>query len=909
MFALYGARREDFAGAYEAWMSRVEASDQARVQGDIEAAVKGERDYNTEFTVQLPSGETSAIRAAGIVVRNSAGAAVRMVGFNVDVTESRRADQALRASEAKLRTLFELSPIGIALNDFATGAYLDVNAALIAPSGYTREEFLNLSYWDITPAKYEASEREQIHLLNTTGRFGPYEKEYRRKDGTCYPVVLNGVKTIDPSGRAVIWCIIEDITERKQTEQEILHTNDQLATAIANANQLALEAELASIANSAFLANMSHEIRTPMNGVIGMLGLLLDTPLSPEQRNFAEVASSSGDALLSLINDILDFSKIEAGKLELENIPLDLAKLLSDVSPTLALRAHDQNIEFICDIAPGVPTLINGDPVRLRQIILNLAGNALKFTSKGEVAIHVTVESTTRADTLLRFSVTDTGLGIPADKIPILFTKFSQVDASTTRKYGGTGLGLAISKQLAELMGGSVGVKSEVGHGSEFWFTVRLSLQTTAPAPAATPSPALRAARVLLVEDNATSRNSLTRRLEFWGIEVTVAVDGTQGLAALEAAATQGRPYALVLVDYYLPTMNAESFGRAVFANPQLAQTRLVAMPQLGKPKQVEGLLALGFAGYITKPINVSELLRTLESSVSAPVAPKAAAVPSASTQQAVTGGRAKSQVRILLADDNPTNQLVASSVLGKLGYRCDTVWDGSEAVAALSATHYDIVLMDVQMPIMDGYEATATIRSGESTVLNPAVPLIAMTAHALVGDRQRCLSAGMNDYVSKPIDPAALSAAIERMLTLAPVRLPGSALIAPAAEPAATPAAKLPLLNLSDARARLFDDEEILRALMSAVLPSIDENQGKLSAAMQAADYAVARRVAHSFRGASSNIGAQRLAENLADFEKALTASQIAEAAAILGDIDRDCAELRIALRDFLEGQPHPTA
>jgi signal transduction histidine kinase/CheY-like chemotaxis protein len=442
-----------------------------------------------------------------------------------------------------------------------------------------------------------------------------------------------------------------DITERKAAEAELVETNTQLNLVIARANQLSLTSELAAIAKADFLANMSHEIRTPMNGVIGMLSLLLDSPLSEEQRKFATIANASGETLLTLINDILDFSKIEAGRLNIESIDLDLEQLLGSLMPIFEFRAKEKQIALIQEIQPTVPTLLQGDPVRLRQVITNLMTNALKFTAKGEVKLSITAPRITPTEVILRFAVTDTGLGIPEDKIGLLFNKFSQVDASTTRKYGGTGLGLAICKQLAELMGGEVGVSSQAGQGSEFWFTARLGRQPP------------------------------------------------QARRAVQAA-----------------------------PSPRTATS--------------------------AKPAGFADVASAIVTPASTP-APQTAA-----------------PARILLADDNETNQLVAISLLKKFGYACDTVDTGAAAIRALAGHGYELVLMDVQMPEMDGHEATTRIRAGEAGEARREVTIIAMTAHTLSGDREACVKAGMNDYLSKPIEPLALRAMIERWLPPIPTTL-----------------------------------------------------------------------------------------------------------------------------------------
>jgi signal transduction histidine kinase/CheY-like chemotaxis protein len=505
-------------------------------------------------------------------------------------------------------------------------------------------------------------------------------------------------------------------------------------------------AEEATRAKSNFLATVSHELRTPMNGVIGMTGLLLDTRLTSEQREYAETVRRSGESLLVIINDILDFSKIEADKLELEQLDFALCSPVEDVLALLAERAHSQGLELGYLLEPGVPSWVAGDPGRLRQILMNLVGNALKFTTVGEVMVRVSCLETTACDALLRFAVTDTGTGIPAELQSKIFQAFAQADGSTTRQHGGTGLGLAISKRLAEMMGGTIGVESTPGAGSTFWFTVRLSLRPV-PATAQLPNvPALRGAPVLCVDDNATYRAIFKTQLSQWGMQVECVADGKTALEHLHAAYRAGRHYALVLLDSHMPAMDGLTLARAIKAEPQLQPLPLILVHPLGWHASEAAEPPVDIAASLTKPLQQAALYRCVTTLLhdAGPTTQRAVAVsPPALTPLL--------DAKVLVAEDNVVNQRVAVRILEKLGCRADAVANGHEAVEAVRRMPYDCVLMDCQMPEMDGYAATRVIRQREAMGAH-RTPIIAMTANAMQGDRKRCLDAGMDDYLSKPI-------------------------------------------------------------------------------------------------------------------------------------------------------------
>jgi PAS domain S-box-containing protein len=692
---------------------------------------KGGSSFDVEYT-SVPIRQDDAIIGAVVVFR--------------DITDRKEAQAQLQ----KLSSAVEQSPTTVVITD-VEGRIEYVNPKFTEVTGYTREEAIGQNPRILKSDEQPPEFYEDLWKTIISGQDWRGEFCNRKKTGETYWESASISPIRDADGNPTHFVAVkEDVTDRKRAEQALLEARHA--------------AEAATKAKSDFLANMSHEIRTPMNGIIGMTDLTLDTDLTPEQRDYLNTVKTSADALLTLINDILDFSKIEAGKLELEPIDFALRDALADMLNTLANRAHSKGLELIYDVPSEVHDALIGDVYRVRQVIVNLVGNAIKFTERGEIVVSVAQVERTDADTTLHFTVRDTGIGIPPDKLEAIFRPFEQADASTTRQFGGTGLGLAISVQLVELMGGRIWAESEVGKGSMFHFTAVFGLGKPAPAADARERRGLlEGLPVLVVDDNATNRRILEQMLRNWRMKPQDAADGASALAALDRAANAGQPFRLVLSDVNMPEMDGFTLFERTRSNPQHQDVPFVLLTSAARPGDVARCREIGVAAHLIKPVKQSLLMNAIASAVAGRDAVDLKQEEPLPTANTTTTERA---LYILLAEDNATNQKFAVRAIEKAGHKAVVANNGLEAVQAWEKDAYDVVLMDVQMPELDGLEATARIRGLEQERgVTSRTPIIAMTANAMKGDRERCLEAGMDGYISKPVKRQTLFAEIERVL------------------------------------------------------------------------------------------------------------------------------------------------
>jgi len=753
-----------------------------------------------------------------------------------EAEERRRAEVVLRRGEERYRSLVE-AVTAIVWNTPASGEFESIQSGW---SAFTGQDYDQLKGWGWLDAVHPDDRANTARIWSAAvASRSLYQVEHRlrRHDRVYRHMMVRAVPILDETGAIREWVGIHtDIDDLKQAEAAQREAKEA--------------AQAANRAKSDFLANMSHEIRTPMNGVIGMTELALGTELTAEQREYLDMVKSSADYLLAVINDILDFSKIEAGKLDLDPVDFNLRDHLDETIATLSLRAHAKGLELACHVLDDVPETLVGDACRLRQILVNLIGNAVKFTSAGEVTLHVECEFTNESSASLHFSVRDTGIGIPREKLSILFQAFSQVDASTTRKYGGTGLGLAISLQLVKLMGGRVWVESEPGQGSTFHFTVRVGLSTSAAAPTAPLDLArLRGLSVLVVDDNATNRRILQDMLRRWEAAPVLVESGRDALAALHSATSSGEPFQLVLLDNMMPEMDGFMLAEEIARQPGLAGSTLMMLSSADRRENIARCRDLGVKAYLTKPIKRSELQAVMLALLGGSSGQELHA--SIAVRCSIAEGT--SCLRVLLAEDNTVNQKLAVKLLEKRGHSVVVAGNGREALETISRESFDVVLMDVQMPEMDGFEATRRICEREQTT-GDHVPIIAMTAHAMKGDREKCLAAGMDGYISKPLRPSELFDSVE---SLAAAGRAGTRPAAPDQVRDFIPQVTAPPFDEALALQSVGGDRELLGEIIDAFLDECPRLTAELAAAIKSGDAVVARRAAHTLKGALSTLGA----------------------------------------------------
>ena len=791
-----------------------------------------------------------------------------LLGTVHDITERKHAETALKL----FRALVDQSNDAIEVIDQETLRYLDVNERGCLDLGYTREELLSLSVPDVNPRSRELLD-QVIEDLQTKGR-ALFETVHRRKDGSIFPVEVSLKAVL--LDRKYIVSTVRDITQRKLTLQDLQSAKEA--------------AETANRAKSEFLANMSHEIRTPMNGIMGMTDLALDTELGVEQRGYLTLAKSSADSLLTLINDILDFSKVEAGKLELESIEFDFRASVETAMKVLGVRAQEKGLELNCRVEPEVPETVVGDPTRLRQIIVNLAGNAIKFTEHGEVTVDVRQESKGSENTVLHFSVTDTGIGIPADEQAKIFEAFTQADGSTSRRFGGSGLGLTISRRLVEMLGGRLWVESEVGQGSTFHFTARLGIGSQRNLLMPSPELSLDGIPVLVVDDNFTNRRILEERLRGWHMQPTLADSSPAALSCLKRAVDAGRPFSLLLVDAAMPGIDGFELVTQIKQASQMVSPAIMMLTSAGRRGDAARCRELGIAAYLTKPIGQSELLNAIVQVL--------AAEPTVVTQAPLITPHSireqKGGLHILLAEDNRVNQAVARGLLGKRGHQVEIANDGREALEKIRHETFDLVLMDVQMPVLDGLETTGLIRQMENST-GGHVPIIAMTAHALKGDRERCLAAGMDGYVSKPIRIEELELEIASTMGLPRTDLGGEN----TKDRWESKSAKPLNLDFKEMIERLGGDENLLNEVIEIFTDQTPKQMETLRRALVQGDGESVERTAHSLKGELGYLGITEVTQKARELEELGRKRNLEKASQVLDSLEPEISAIVGAMRE----------
>ncbi|HEY9520665.1 MAG TPA: response regulator, partial [Methyloceanibacter sp.] len=866
---LFGCTPREYLDNPYLWRDHVHPDDVPRIAAWVDRMFEDDR-RSIEYRIRRPDGTYFWVDDRQQIVRDANGKPIEIVGSWTDVTARKEAEELRERVRARLDLLLGAAP-SVVYSFAASGDFAPtfVSANIESMLGYRSEEYLkDAAFWraHVHPDDLAEVEAEQAQLFETGAHSNEYR--FRKKDGTYCWVSdeQHLIRDLNEEPLEVVgsW---SNIDSRKEAEQALLKAQGEL--------EKATEAALAaSEAKSAFLANMSHEIRTPMNAIIGLSHLALKTDLMPRQRDYVVKIKHSGQHLLGIINDILDFSKIEAGKLAVESIDFDLDKVLENVGNLISEKASAKGLELIFDIAPSVSNYFRGDPLRLGQILINFCNNAVKFTEKGEVVVKAEVLEDSKDSQLILFSVSDTGIGLTQEQIGRLFQAFQQADVSTTRKYGGTGLGLAISKRLAELMGGTIEVTSELGKGSTFRFTARLGKAEMAPRRRILQSD-LRGRRVLIIDDNAQARSVLSGMLTNLSFVADEAPSGQEGIEMVRQAALARVPYDIAFVDWQMPGLDGIETGRRILALPNLDNApHLVMVTAYGREEVLKQAEESGFENVLIKPVTSSILFDTAIGALGAEL--EATETVEAGPSFDIERMRG---ARVLLVEDNEINQEVAIGQLEEAEVFVDLAENGAEAVRMVRENDYDVVLMDMQMPVMDGIEATRILRSDQRFA---TLPIIAMTANALVSDREMCLEAGMNDHIAKPIDPDQLFGVLLRWVKRpdgdgAGVREWIEA--RPASTPTAAPVAEGPLdidgIDVKSALKRTGGNRKRYEALLRRFAHQQAATVEDIRKALSMGDAATAERAAHSLKGAAGTLGVNALSEAAAKTETAIKTGQ----------------------------------
>ncbi len=842
----------------------------AAVAGGIRSVMAGKMDeFRLEYPCHSPKEQRwFIVRVTGFGVNGDR----RVVVVHENITERRKAEESLKVSDLALKSISQ----GVIITD-ANRLILSSNAAFSAITGYSIPEILgrNCKFLQGPLTDQQTVEAIRTALKNATHFSG--EILNYRKDGNTFWNELTISPLWNEHGKLSHFVgVTRDITDRKWAEQVV--------------RQAQATAEASSRAKSEFLANMSHEIRTPMNGIIGMTELTLDTELTASQREYLEAVKVSADTLLTVINDILDFSKIEAGKLDLDPVEFDLRETLDNTLKPLAMRAHQKGLELTCDIANEIPDILVADSVRLRQIWVNLVGNALKFTAIGEIGIEATVESINHNNAVLHFKVTDTGIGIPKEKRERIFEQFSQADGSTTRRYGGSGLGLTISAQLVKLMGGRIWVESEVGRGSTFHFTVSLGISSVQPKQhGRLYVDHLKDLSVLVVDDNATNRRILDEMLKKWGMKPTLAASGTMALTALRQTIGTKSYFQLIIVDCVMPGMDGFSLIEQIQRDDSYTKPVVMMLTSDKLTGDTARCRDLGIACHLVKPVMQAKLLNSILNALGVARLNENRTRAISSIVSAPVSDDMK-KLHILLAEDNVVNQKVAVRILERQGHKVEVAENGKEVLKLLESRNFDVVLMDVQMPEMNGFEATACIRTLEKTT-GAHVPIIAMTANAMKGDRERCLAEGMDGYISKPIKIPELLEALQTLTSPPPSLKVNDSIVDP----------KTFSFNADEVLASVDHDFEELKELVRLFVSVMPGSLKAVQEAIAKNDARALNRSSHDIKGTLVNFYAPTAVNAAFSLEKMGLDRQLVEAEATFVALEAAVKKLEAELVSFV--------